>query len=50
LSRGRVLESELAPAALLTAHPSSVLRERGADARHEARAALVSDLRVAAAC
>lgn len=45
--RGRLLETELAPAALLTAHPSSVLRERDEDARHAARAALVSDLRVA---
>jgi uracil-DNA glycosylase family protein len=47
--RGRLLETELAPAALLTAHPSSVLRERDADARHAALAALVSDLRVASA-
>ncbi len=45
--RGRPLPSELAPAAMLTAHPSSVLRERDDDARHAARAALVADLRVA---
>lgn len=49
--RGRLLDSELAPAVLLTAHPSSVLRERDAAARHDALAALVSDLRLArAAC
>jgi uracil-DNA glycosylase len=47
--RGRLLDSELAPAALLTAHPSSVLRERDADARHAAHAALVRDLRIASA-
>jgi uracil-DNA glycosylase family protein len=47
--RGRLLETDLAPVALLTAHPSSVLRERGADARHAAHAALVRDLRVASA-
>jgi DNA polymerase len=45
--RGRPLPSDLAPTALLTAHPSSVLRERDDDARRAARAALVSDLRVA---
>jgi uracil-DNA glycosylase family protein len=48
---GRLIDSELAPAVFLTAHPSSVLRERDAAARHAALAALVSDLRVArAAC
>jgi DNA polymerase len=46
--RGRVLESELAPLALLTAHPSSVLRERDSEARDRAQTALVRDLRVAA--
>lgn len=45
--RGRPLPSELAPTALLTAHPSSVLRERDDDARRAAREALVADLRVA---
>jgi uracil-DNA glycosylase family protein len=45
--RGRPLPSDLAPTALLTAHPSSVLRERDGAARHAARAALVADLRVA---
>jgi DNA polymerase len=47
--RGRLLPCELAPLALLTAHPSSVLRERDSEARHRAQAALVDDLRVAAA-
>ncbi len=46
--RGRPLHSELAPTALLTAHPSSVLRERDEDARRAAHEALVADLRVAA--
>jgi uracil-DNA glycosylase family protein len=46
--RGRPIESELAPTALLTAHPSSVLRERDDAARHAAREALIADLRVAA--
>lgn len=45
--RGRPLPSELAPTALLTAHPSSVLRERDENAREAAREALVADLRVA---
>jgi DNA polymerase len=47
--RGQVLESELfASPVLVTTHPSSVLRERSDDARHEALAALADDLRVAA--
>jgi uracil-DNA glycosylase len=46
--RGRLLESELAPAALLTAHPSAVLRERGHDERRAALAALADDLKLAA--
>jgi DNA polymerase len=45
--RGRPLPSDLAPTALLTAHPSAVLRERDDELRHAAHAALVSDLRVA---
>jgi DNA polymerase len=47
--RGRLLECGLAPRAMLTAHPSSVLRERDPDARHAALAALARDLRAAAA-
>ncbi|HWF32390.1 MAG TPA: UdgX family uracil-DNA binding protein [Solirubrobacteraceae bacterium] len=46
-SRGRPLEGALFSPVLVTAHPSSVLRERERDARHEALAAIVSDLRVA---
>ena len=46
--RGRLLESELAPRAMLTAHPSSVLREKDPDSREAALAALAADLRVAA--
>lgn len=48
-NRGRVLESPLfAPPVLVTAHPSSVLRERDEDARRAAFDALAADLRVAA--
>jgi uracil-DNA glycosylase len=46
--RGRVLRSDLAPAALITAHPSSALRQRDSRARREAVAALSRDLAVAA--
>lgn len=46
--RGLALDSELAPTVILTAHPSSVLRQRDRDARHAATEALVADLRVAA--
>jgi DNA polymerase len=45
--RGRALPSELAPTALLTAHPSSILRERDDESRHRALAELVADLKVA---
>jgi DNA polymerase len=48
-NRGRALESPLfAPPVLVTAHPSSVLRERDSEARRAALAALAEDLRVAA--
>jgi DNA polymerase len=46
-SRGRRLEGALFSPVLVTAHPSSVLRERERDSRHEALAAIVSDLQVA---
>ena len=47
--RGRVLESELfARQVVVTAHPSSILRERDAGARRAALAALADDLGVAA--
>jgi uracil-DNA glycosylase len=44
-NRGRLLESPLfGVPVIVTAHPSSVLRERDADARHAAIEALSSDL------
>jgi uracil-DNA glycosylase len=46
-SRGRPLESALFSPALVTAHPSSVLRERDSAARHAAQSALAEDLRLA---
>ena len=46
--RGRLLESALAPAALATVHPSSILRAPDEAARRTERAAFVDDLRVAA--
>lgn len=46
--RGRLLDSELAPAVMLTAHPSAALRQRSSQDRHAAVAALVADLEVAA--
>ena len=47
VDRGRFVESPLAPNALATVHPSSILRMRNPE-RDEDRAAFVSDLRVAA--
>jgi DNA polymerase len=46
--RGRLLETELAPAALATVHPSSILRAPDDDSRRRERALFVDDLRVAA--
>jgi uracil-DNA glycosylase len=46
-SRGRPLEAALFSPVLVTAHPSSVLREREHDSRQEALEAIVCDLRVA---
>ncbi|HEX4437022.1 MAG TPA: UdgX family uracil-DNA binding protein [Solirubrobacteraceae bacterium] len=46
-SRGRPLEGALFSPVLVTAHPSSVLRERDRESRHEALAAIVFDLQVA---
>jgi uracil-DNA glycosylase len=43
-SRGRPLESELAPLVTATAHPSSILRQREDDARHAERRAFTEDL------
>jgi len=47
-NRGQLLASPLFTPVLVTAHPSSVLRERDHQARAAALAALVADLRVAA--
>jgi DNA polymerase len=48
-SRGRPLESDLAPLVTATAHPSSILRQRDDEARHEERRLFTEDLeRVAA--
>jgi uracil-DNA glycosylase len=46
--RGRPLESALAPVALATVHPSSILRAPDAESRRRERALFVDDLRVAA--
>ena len=42
--RGRCLESPLAGCAIVTVHPSSILRARDGDERHAAFAAFVQDL------
>ena len=48
--RGRPIASDLAPLVSATAHPSSILRQRDADARHAERLAFTRDLdRIAAA-
>jgi DNA polymerase len=46
--RGRPLDSDLADLVLATAHPSSILRQRTDEERHEERRLLVEDLRVVA--
>jgi DNA polymerase len=47
-NRGQVLESPLfVPPVLVTAHPSSVLRERDSEARRQALEELAADLRIA---
>jgi DNA polymerase len=46
--RGRLVDSELAPATLATVHPSSILRAPDEEARRRERALFVDDLRVAA--
>lgn len=43
-SRGRRLDSDLAPLVTATAHPSSILRQRDDDARHAERRAFTEDL------
>lgn len=47
-SRGRPLESDLAPVVIATVHPSSLLRAPTPEARRAARAEFVADLRVVA--
>jgi uracil-DNA glycosylase family protein len=42
--RGKLIDSPLAPYALATVHPSSILRAPDEAARHEQRAAFVADL------
>ena len=46
--RGRPLASDLAPLVLATAHPSSILRQRTDEDRHEERRLFTEDLRVVA--
>jgi uracil-DNA glycosylase family protein len=43
--RGRLLESDLAPVAAVTMHPSAILRQRDSGGRQRARDELVADLR-----
>jgi uracil-DNA glycosylase len=43
--RGRLIESELAPVAALTVHPSAILRLREHDERDEALGSLIEDVR-----
>ena len=46
--RGRLLQSDLAPVAIATVHPSSLLRVRGSEEREREQARFVADLRLAA--
>jgi hypothetical protein len=46
--RGRLLESDLAPAAIATVHPSSILRVRDGKEREREQTLFVADLRLAA--
>jgi uracil-DNA glycosylase family 4 len=43
--RGQVIQSGLAPVALATVHPSSILRAPDADSRHEQMRLFVNDLK-----
>jgi uracil-DNA glycosylase family protein len=45
--RGKPLESDLAPVVMVTIHPSSILRQRDAEAREEAYRGFVEDLKAA---
>jgi uracil-DNA glycosylase len=42
--RGEFVDSPLAPIVTATVHPSSILREPDAEARHEAMKNFISDL------
>src|SRR3954468_4488807 len=44
-SRGRPLDSDLAPIVTATAHPSSILRQRDDESRHAERRAFTDDLK-----
>jgi uracil-DNA glycosylase family protein len=46
--RGRVIATALADQTLATVHPSSILRQRGAEERRREHARFVADLRIAA--
>jgi uracil-DNA glycosylase len=46
--RGKLIESPLAPFAMATVHPSSILRAPGSNARHLQMEAFVNDLRTVA--
>jgi uracil-DNA glycosylase len=48
VSRGRLVESPLAPHAMATVHPSSILRARDDETRHREMVEFVEDLRTAA--
>ena len=48
-NRGKVITAAKLPPILATVHPSSILRAPDDEARHEARALFVADLRAAAA-
>src|SRR5581483_7350012 len=47
--RGTLIKSDLAPHAMATAHPASILRAPDSDAREQGRRALVHDLKKVAA-
>ena len=44
-SRGRPLDSDIAPVVTATAHPSSILRQRDDESRHAERRAFTEDLK-----
>jgi uracil-DNA glycosylase len=43
--RGKLIESTLAPNVIATVHPSSILRVRDDESRHEQLQAFIEDLR-----